>query len=164
MTHYIFIENGKIIGKGCCKCLDVNILNIEVAKDVFDNIEKYIFENGNVVLNPNYEAEQAAFERARLDTLSLTAADVERAIYKAKGMDFDDIIEHLKTLKQVQGDGLDIDLKALKIELKANNFYRGNPYINQIGSILGFSESQLDNFFETRDYRALMEKVEEENA
>ena len=31
-------------------------------------------------------------ERERISMLSLTAADVERAIYKAKGMDFDDVI------------------------------------------------------------------------
>ena len=67
-------------------------------------------------------------------------------------MDFEDILEFVKNKP-------DIDLKALKIELKANNFYRGNPYIDTIGTLLGLTAKQLDEFFETNDYRKL-EKTE----
>lgn len=95
--------------------------------------------------------EKAQEERERLDKLFLTRADVERAIYKAKGMDFEDIIAFVSSNPS---EGLDI--KALKIELKANNFYRRNPYINQIGSILGFTEKQLDEFFESGNYEKLL--------
>ena len=55
----------------------------------------------------------------------------------------------------------DIDIKALKIELKANYFYRGNDYVDQIGTILGFTSTQLDNFFETGDYTYLTADREE---
>ena len=41
-------------------------------------------------------------------------------------------------------------------ELKANNFYRGNPYINQVGTLLGLTSQQLDEFFETNDYTKLI--------
>ena len=88
--------------------------------------------------------------------LKLTAADVERAIYKAKGIDFEDIVA---TLESTQPAGLDI--KALKIELKANNFYRGNPYIDAVGTILGLTTEQLDEFFETNDYTKLLPPEEE---
>ncbi len=110
-------------------------------------------ENGNVIINPNYEAELAQKERERLNQLSLTAADVERAIYKVKGMDFEDLIKIVeqKTLSE-SGNPSSIDIKALKIELNANNFYRGNPYIEQVGTMLGFTTEQLDRFFETKDY------------
>ena len=40
-----------------------------------------------------------------------------------------------------------MDLKALKIELKANNFYRGNPWINQIALLLGYTSDELDYLF-----------------
>lgn len=80
---------------------------------------------------------------------NLTAADVERAIYKAKGLDFNDVISLVETQKAA------IDIKALQIELKANNFYRGNPYIDAVGTILGFTKEQLDKFFDTNDYRYL---------
>ncbi len=108
--------------------------------------------DGEVIDNTEeYEAEQIQKERERISMLSLTAADVERAIYKARGMDFDDILELVK-------NNPEIDSKALKIELKANNFYRGNPYIDTIGIMLGYSMEDLDNLFKTG---SLPEKVEE---
>lgn len=103
------------------------------------------------------EEEIALQERERIAKLFLTGADVERGIYQAKGMDFDDIVA---LVTQLQPDGLDI--KALKIELKANNFYRGNPYVSAIGGLLGFTIGQLDKFFETNDYTVLLPPVEEE--
>lgn len=107
-----------------------------------------------IVKNPEPTAEEIAQRKAMLN---LTAADVERALYKAKGVDFDDII----TMVQAQplseeGEPL-IDIKALKIELKANNFYRGSEWVNKIGHLLGFTSEQLDEFFETNDYTKLME-------
>lgn len=102
------------------------------------------------------EEEIALQERERIAKLFLTGADVERGIYQAKGMDFDDI---LAMVTQLQPEGLDI--KALKIELKANNFYRGNPYVDAVGTLLGFTSQQLDKFFETNDYTVLLPPVEE---
>ena len=86
-------------------------------------------------------------ERERIAKLYLTGADVERGIYQAKGMDFDDILAFVMANPP---EGLDV--KALKIELKANNFYRGNPYVDAIGTLLGFTKEQLDKFFETKNY------------
>lgn len=109
-----------------------------------------------LVLNPDFEAEQAQKEAERIGNLYLTGADVERGIYKAKGMDFDDILAFVMANPPV---GLDV--KALRIELKANNFYRGNPYVDAVGTLLGFTEEQLDKFFETNDYTVLLPPVEE---
>lgn len=92
-------------------------------------------------------------EKERIAKLFLTGADVERGIYQAKGMDFEDIVA---LVTQLQPQGLDI--KALKIELKANNFYRGNPYVSAIGALLGFTDEQLDLFFKTNDYTVLLPK------
>ena len=91
-------------------------------------------------------------EQERIAKLYLTSSDVERGIYQVIGMDFDDILVHISELKP---EG--VDLKALKIELKANHFYRGNPYIDIVGGLLGFSKTQLDNFFETNDPQYLKE-------
>ena len=103
------------------------------------------------------EEELEQQEKERIAKLFLTGADVERGIYQAKGMDFDDIVA---MVTQLQPEGLDI--KALKIELKANNFYRGNPYVNAVGALLGFTSEQLDKFFETNDYTVLLPPVVEE--
>ncbi len=118
---------------------------------------------GEVVIDntEEYQQEQAQKEAERIAMLNLTAADVERAIYKAKGMDFDDIVELVEQYNQTDpmsetGESTSIDIKALKIELKANNFYRGNPYIDMVGTLLGLSKEQLDEFFETNDYTKLL--------
>lgn len=113
--------------------------------------------NDEVIDNTEeYEQEQAQKEAERIAMLNLTAADVERAIYKAVGMDFDDIISLIEAQPLSETGKPIIDIKALKIELKANNFYRGNPYISQVGSLLGFTEEQLTAFFETNDYTKLL--------
>lgn len=134
----------------------------------FDNIiyaledNEYLDESGNVQINPDYEEQKAQEEAQRVAMLNLTGADVERAIYKAKGMDFDDVI----TLIQAQpltetGEPL-IDIKALKIELKANNFYRGSVWVNTVGTMLGFTSKQLDLFFEDGNYEHLISSTENE--
>lgn len=94
-------------------------------------------------------------EKTRIAQLSMTGADVERAIYQVKGIDFEDILTLVKNQENSEQTS-NIDLKALKIELKANNFYRGNPYVNQIGELLGFTSEQLDQFFETKNWQTLV--------
>ena len=137
--------------------------------------EEYVLDGEEYVLNDDaYKEKQAQIERERIAKLFLTGADVERGIYQARGMDFDDIIECVSRCQN--GEALsfgvgttqatcdvvarelcqDIDIKALKIELKANNFYRGNPYVSKIGTLLGFSEEQLNNFFMDGNYEHLL--------
>ena len=105
------------------------------------------------VIDPDYETKLAQAESERIAKLYLTGADVERGIYKAIGMDFDDIIAFV-----IESPPVGLDVKALRIELKANNFYRGNPYVSAVGNLLGFTEFQLDRFFETNDYNSLISK------
>lgn len=159
VSHKICDENFNIkditeIGEIKEKYLVTN----EIAELIKENPNNFKIQNNEIVqkTETEIEEEKAQEEAERIAMLNLTAADVERAIYKAKGLDFDDVI----TLIQAQpltetGEPL-IDIKALKIELKANNFYRGNPYINQVGTLLGFSSKQLDDFFETNDYTKLL--------
>ncbi len=144
--YYIFVENNKIIGKGKCKCLNDETLNFEVSEEIFDDFEKYIFKDGQIVLDDDFEEKQKQKEKEQKSMMTLTGADVERAIYKSKGMDFEDLIEFVQ-----KNNANDIDIKALKIELKANNFYRGNPYINQIGTLLGYKADEIDYLFENKE-------------
>ena len=122
-------------------------LNIQETETALYALEAWeILESDEVIDNSEeYRQEQAKKEAERIAMLNMTGADVERAIYKVKGIDFDDILAMVKTNPA-------IDEKALKIEFKANNFFRGNPYIEQVGALLGFTSRQLDKFFETKDY------------
>lgn len=131
-------------------------LHQEFISIIYDSIEEtqenYTLYNGQYLTTEQIQQK----ERERISMLSLTAADVERAIYKAKGMDFDDVIAAVEAANEaaaISEDGTteSIDIKALKIELKANNFYRGNPYIDAVGAILGYTSEEIDYLFENKE-------------
>ena len=99
---------------------------------------------------PEWEEKQRQKERERLDALTLTPSDVERALYKAKGMDFDD----LKAL--IQREIPTLDMKQLAIEFRANNFYRGVEIngirlIDAVGALLNYTPSDMDTLFLTKE-------------
>ena len=85
------------------------------------------------------EEEKAQKERERLNMLSLTKREVFLALYKDKGI----TPEQIKA--QIQ------DPQAL-IEFEyANDYFRGNPLISQIGQMLGYSNDDLDYLFEYKE-------------
>lgn len=149
ITEYI-----KDIGEIADGC----VVTKELAEEIDKNPDRFKIENGEVIRKSDeeYAAFEAERKKERIANLNLTAADVERAIYKAKGIDFDDVIRLVEAQPLSEDDKPAIDLKALKIELKANNFYRGSEWVNKIGNLLGFTKEQLDEFFETNDYTKLM--------
>lgn len=131
-----------------------HIEKIKISDDVYET-KTITVEIPRPSTDPEYEEKKELARKKEIAMLHLTAADVERAIYKATGMDFDDIINKVSEI-QTLGMGTDIDIKALKIELKANDFYRGNPYIDSVGQLLGFTPDMLDDFFATNDYTKLI--------
>ena len=150
MTYYAFIENNQINGVGQCPCLNEEIANFEISEEVYNNIDHYMWDGSDVVLNPNYDEEQAIKERQRLDALTLTPADVERALYKERQMDFED----LKALISQQIP--QIDTKALSIEFRAKDFFRGAMYGNMrlfdvVGALLGYTPADMDYLFEHKE-------------
>ena len=153
MTYYVFIENEKINGTGQCKPLNKDILNIEVNEEIYNNIEKYIYQDGEIILDPDYEAKQAQAERERIGKLSLTRGDVFRGLLQAKGvtrLQLRAMIETNPQLTEVQKEMALIDFD------EALNFYRGNALIDTVGLALGITPEQLDKFFETNDYTNLL--------
>ena len=150
MEYYIFIQNGQINGCGQCRCLDEDVINAEVTEEVFNNFiedaDRYIYFDGEIIENPNYEEIKRQKERQELDALTLTPADVERALYKANGRDFED----LKALIAQQIPS--IDIKGLAIEFRAKDFYRGAEangmrLFDVVGQLLGYSHEQMDYLF-----------------
>jgi len=82
-----------------------------------------------------YKEEQERIKRERLNMLSLTKREVFLALYKAKKI----TPEQLRT--QIT------DTEAL-IEFDfANEYFRGNPLIDKIGIMLGYSMEDLDYLF-----------------
>lgn len=156
MAYYIYVTDEKLNGTG--ECISDGDINIEVSKEIHDAYDAdpllYIWNGTEIVENPNYEAEKQAKERAELDQLTLTPADVERALYKAKQMDFDD-------LKALIAQSLpQVDLKGLSIEFRAKDFYRGATangirLFDVVGQLLGYTTADMDYLFTHKELPAV---------
>lgn len=105
--------------------------------------------------------EIAVKERERKDAMTLTPADVERALYKAKQMDFDDlkalIVQALPT----------VDIKALSIEFRAKDFYRGAVangmrLFDVVAPLIGYTPDDMDYLFAHKELPIKDETVPEE--
>jgi hypothetical protein len=156
LKYYIYYENGELNGGGCCIQLTEGVENIEVTEEVFNSYledkDRYVYSNGEIIENPNYEEDHKKTLRKELDQLTLTPADVERALYYSDlHMDFDD----LKTFIHEKMPTLDI--KGLAIEFRAKDFYRGavdkdgNRIIDVVGALLGYTPEDMDYLFQNKE-------------
>lgn len=128
--------------------LDPVLYNLDKVEETHD---EYVLDSDEYVKNDdNYKTKLAAKERERLDNLSMTPSDVERALYKAKQMDFEDlkalIVQALPT----------VDIKALSIEFRAKDFYRGAMasgirLFDVVGALLGYTPDDMDYLFENKE-------------
>lgn len=62
MVYFVNIENGKINGTSelnNSKFWTDDYFQIEVTEDIYNNIEKYTYKDGQIVINENYELELA---------------------------------------------------------------------------------------------------------
>lgn len=106
--------------------------------------EGYVIYNFKLMTIEEMEEKQAQRERERLNLLSMTKREMFLGLYQAKGITPDMLKAQIT------------DPQAF-IEFEyANDYYRGNPLIDIIGSQLGFTTEQLDKFFETKDYTYLI--------
>lgn len=89
------------------------------------------------------EEEKQEQRKEQIAKLSMTKREMFLGLYQAKQITPDMLKAQIT------------DPQAL-IEFEyANDYYRGNPLIDVIGSQLGFTSEQLDKFFETKDYHYL---------
>ena len=121
-------------------------LQFMVYTDIEETDSEYELYNGEY-LTPE---EIAVKERERLDALTLTPADVERALYKEKKMDFED-------LKALIAEQLpQVDIKGLSIEFRAKDFFRGAEasgmrLFDVVGALLGYTPEDMDYLFENKE-------------
>lgn len=114
--------------------------------DIQEVPEGYVVYNFELMTIEEKEAKEAQKERERLNLLSMTKREMFLGLYQAKGITPDMLKAQIT------------DPTAL-IEFEyANDYYRGNPLIDVIGAQLGFTTEQLDKFFETKDYKELLDK------
>lgn len=105
-------------------------------EDYSANPDKYIYANGNITLNPNWEAEQEQKEKERVARLSCTKRDFV-LLLQEQG------ISYRNTLKPL----IDADEQAsIEWEL-CERLYRFNPLLDQMAGVLGITPEQLDIIF-----------------
>lgn len=125
---------------------EVDIPDYETRKDedggeyqVQVSTHKETVKVRGLVLNPNFDIEQAQKERERINKLSLTKREVFLALYRDKGITPEQIKAQITT-----PEGL--------IEFEyANDYFRGNPLIGAIGASLGYTSDDLDYLFENKE-------------
>lgn len=120
----------------------------ETGNLIKENPEDYIIDNDSI--REKTAEEKQAEERLRLDALTLTPADVERALYKERQMDFED----LKTL--IAEELPQVDIKAISIEFRAKDFYRGAEaagmrLFDVVGGLLGYTTEDMDYLFQNKE-------------
>lgn len=105
-------------------------------EDYTVNNRKYIFEDGEVKLNPDYEEEQKQKERERIGNLQCTKR-VFILMLEHLGFDYyEQILPLIEANRQAK---LEWDL-CVELERK-------NPLLDQMAAQLGVSSEQLDNLF-----------------
>lgn len=68
MSYYAIITNRVIDGKGQCECTGEDTFSVEITEDIYNNLDHYIYSDGNIILNPNYEQEQAEKRQSNFET------------------------------------------------------------------------------------------------
>lgn len=157
MKYYVFIQNDKINSVGQCRCINDDILNIEITEEIYNNIEKYTYKDGEIVINENYEQEQQEKEQARIQELFMTRSDFFDGTIDAWGVGEDELL----FLVQRMLSGLPLEnnqkLKAINNFKNALNFYRKHDLFKMlIGAPIQLTETMqviiteesLDKYFD----------------
>lgn len=152
---YAYIwNNEKIYGSGQCPMSGENLVSVEISDEVYTSLSEddltYIWdaEKQQVIENPNYEEDKRKREEEEMLQRTLTPSDVERALLHAKGWDFEDLKQHLKD----DFGFTDMQIKAVGVELRANDFFRGatlngQNLFNTLGALLGYTPADMDYLF-----------------
>lgn len=154
--YYAFINNNQIDGVGQVECLNPEILNIEITEEVYNNIDHYIWDGEDVILDPDYDEKQRQKERERISNLHMTRGDVFRGLLLAKGVTRADMRGLIEAMPETTPQERIAKEYALIDFDEALEFYRGVSLIDTVGEQLGITPHQMDRFFDTKDWHELI--------
>lgn len=80
---FAFVENGKLNGTGEGENLTEGVLNVEISEEVFNNIDRYMWNGEAVVENPNYEpdhSEEIAELKAYLESTDYVVIKIAEGV------------------------------------------------------------------------------------
>lgn len=138
MTYYIHIENDNIISCGEVP-MGEGFTSIEVTEELYDaykqDQDRYIYDNGEIIENPDYEEIKRQKEQERIGNLTMTKRVFALGLQQL-GISYTQLKELIATSEQAQ---LEWDLC---VELQ-----RSNPLLDVMASQMGVTPEQLDNMF-----------------
>lgn len=163
MKYYaIYNTKKKQLSKAQCRCLNSEVENIEISKEIYEEFDKYIYQDGEIILDTEYELKKQAKEAEQIAMLKLTRGDVFRGLLQAKGITRNQIRALIEAMPETTDyERITKELALIDFD-EALDFYRGNTLIDTLGEELGISKTQLDEFFKTNDYNSLILLSEEE--
>ena len=88
MTYYAFIENNTINGRGECRQLTEGVLNYEVSEYIYNNIEDYIWNGEDVVIDPELNSKK--LEKAK--EAKIEENDTKRDIALNNGVTYREVL------------------------------------------------------------------------
>lgn len=137
--NFANIRNNEIIDMNS-KYLDTDITRVEVSDEIYqayvEDRNKVIYQEGEVILNPNYEAEQELKERERIAKLKCTKR-IFALMLQEVGIDY------LTMLKPLIESNPQAQLEwELCVELE-----RSNPLLDVMAAQLMITPEHLDLIF-----------------
>lgn len=58
MGFYAEIRDNEIKGKCTCECSGDNVTCIEITEEMYNTLEQYIYSNGEIIIDPDYDSKQ----------------------------------------------------------------------------------------------------------
>jgi hypothetical protein len=154
--YYAFIKNNQIDGAGQVQCLNPEIQNIEITQEVYNNIDHYIWNGSNIILDPDYDEKQRQKEAERIAQLHLTRGDVFRALLLARQVTRSQIRALIEAMPDETPEQQIAKEYALIDFDESLDFFRGVGLIDTLGQQLGISSEAMTQFFETNDWHYLV--------
>lgn len=180
MSNKVYVANNKVIENGITSYYEYGIkypvIKIEVSDEIYqaylEDIRKVIYQDGQVIFNPDYEEIKKQEERQRLDSLFMTRSDFFDGFIMAFGLDPTElrtIVENILNIINIT----DIEIKiALNNYDNALNFYRKHTLFTLLNNVeipisekdtLVFTSDIWDKFFDTKDYKELQKALQKHN-
>ena len=88
MTYYAFIQYNKISGCGECIQLTPSVQNVEITEEVYNNIDDYIWDGSEVILDP--ELDEKKLQEAKENKIAVN--DFARDEALIQGVTYKDVL------------------------------------------------------------------------
>jgi len=104
VTYYLMIEDSEIIGASQCKSGEP-IIDVEVSEELYnlwkEDNDRYIYKDGEIIENPDYEEIKRQKEQEHINNLTMTAQDLLDMIHNL-GVSWDSIDDYLNKHKELK--------------------------------------------------------------